>query len=241
VPDRFVSLNPLRYRADDTHLSGYLARDEKQVAPQPGIVIVHDAWGVGENVKMRAHMLAELGFVALVADLYGEGNAPRIVDEARAKVEYFKSNLDVLRGRIIAALEALRAQRGVDRARLGAIGYCFGGTTVLELARAGAECAAVVSFHGLLTTSKPAAAGSIRSKLLVCTGAEDPMAPFEDVAAFQQEMRAAEADCQIIIYSGAQHGFANPFSSKLPGISHNVDADRRSWAAMRAHFAEAFG
>jgi dienelactone hydrolase len=241
MPDPSVWIKPHPYRAGDMQLSGFIARDDRQSGERPGIVVVHDAWGVGENVKRRALMLAELGFVALVADLYGEGNAPRVVDDARAKVEYFKSNLDALRGRVIAALDELASQRDVDRARLGAIGYCFGGTTVLELARAGADCAAVVSFHGLLKTSKPAAAGSIKSKLLVCTGAEDPMVLHEDIAAFQQEMRLAEADCQTIIYSGAQHGFANPFSSKVPGISHNVDADRRSWAAMRAHFAETFG
>jgi dienelactone hydrolase len=240
VPEPSVSIEPLQYRAGEVKLSGFVARGDGPVGARPGVVVVHDAWGVGENVKMRARMLAELGFVALVADLYGDGNAPRVVDDARAKVGYFKSNIDVLRRRIIAALEALTAQADVDGARLAAIGYCFGGTTVLELARAGADCAAIVSFHGLLTTSKPATARSVKSKLLVCTGAEDPMVPFEDVAAFQQEMRAAEADCQTIIYSGAQHGFANPFSSKVPGISHNVDADRRSWAAMRAHFAEAF-
>lgn len=241
MPDNSVSIGRLPYRGGGVQLSGYVARDERRTGPQPGIVVVHDAWGVGENVKMRATMLAELGFVAFVADLYGEGNAPRALEEARAKVDFFKSNVDALRERITAALETLVLQRNVDRARLGAIGYCFGGTTVLELARAGADCAAVVSFHGLLTTSKPAAARSIKSKLLVCTGAEDPLVPFEDIAAFQQEMRAAEADCQTVIYSGAQHGFANPFSSKNPGISHNADADRRSWAAMRAHFAEAFG
>jgi dienelactone hydrolase len=221
--------------------SGYIARNDSEGGARPGVVVVHDAWGVGENVKMRARMLGELGYVALVADLYGEGNAPRAIDEARAKLDFFKSNIDVLRGRIIGAVESLAKQRDVDDARLGAIGYCFGGTTVLELARAGADCAAVVSFHGLLTTPKPAAAGTIKPKLLVCTGAEDPMVPIEDVAAFQKEMRTAAADCQTIIYSGAQHGFANPFSSKVPGISHNADADRRSWAAMRTHLAEAFG
>jgi dienelactone hydrolase len=241
VTDHSVSIDRLPYSGDGLQFSGYVARDDRQVGARPGIVVVHDAWGVGENVKMRANMLAELGFVALVADLYGEGNAPRALEDARAKVEFFKSNADVLRERIIAALGALVAQPDVDSARLGAIGYCFGGTTVLELARAGADCAAVVSFHGLLTTSKPATTRSIKSKLLVCTGAEDPLVPFEDIAAFLEEMRAAEADCQTIIYSGAQHGFANPFSSKNPGISHNAEADRRSWAAMRAHFAEAFG
>ena len=142
MPEPSVSIEPLQYRAGEVKLSGFVARGDGPVGARPGVVVVHDAWGVGENVKMRARMLAELGFVALVADLYGDGNAPRVVDDARAKVGYFKSNIDVLRRRIIAALEALTAQADVDGARLAAIGYCFGGTTVLELARAGADCAA---------------------------------------------------------------------------------------------------
>ena len=113
MPDNSVSIGRLPYRGGGVQLSGYVARDERRTGPQPGIVVVHDAWGVGENVKMRATMLAELGFVAFVADLYGEGNAPRALEEARAKVDFFKSNVDALRERITAALETLVLQRDV--------------------------------------------------------------------------------------------------------------------------------
>jgi dienelactone hydrolase len=236
-----LSISPLRYRCRDSELTGIVVRPAEPGPPRPAILIVHDAWGIGENVRMRANMLAELGYVALVADIYGGEAKPKVVADAQAQVDKFKADPELLRERALAGLETLGGLEGVDGARLGAIGYCFGGMTVLELARAGADCAATVSFHGLLTTSKPATPGSIRAKLLVCTGAEDPMVPMEHVAAFQEEIRVAEADCQTIIYSGAKHSFANPYASNNPGIAHHPDADRRSWAAMLALFDEAFG
>jgi dienelactone hydrolase len=156
-------------------------------------------------------------------------------------MQKFQVDVELLRERAACGLHALAALSRVDSTRLGAIGYCFGGMTVLEMARGGSECLAVVSFHGTLATTKPAAPNAIKSKLLVCAGAEDPLVPMEQVAGFQHEMRAAGADYQIVIYSGAQHGFANPFSGNIPGIAHHPIADRRSWAAMCRHFAEAFG
>jgi dienelactone hydrolase len=196
---------------------------------------------MGENVKLRSRMLAELGYAALAIDIYGNGIVARSLDEARTQLQKFQADPGLLRERAASGLDALAALAQVDRTHLGAIGYCFGGMTVLEMARGGSECLAVVSFHGTLTTSRPAAPHGIKAKLLVCTGADDPLVPMEHVAAFQQEMRAADADCQMVIYSGAQHGFANPFSSNNPGIAHHPTADRRSWAAMRRHFDEAFG
>jgi dienelactone hydrolase len=240
MTNRTISLQPLHYRCG-TKMTGHVAVDESQSGLRPGILVVHDAWGVGENVKLKARMLAELGYVALAVDIYGDGIAPRTPDEARAQLKSFQENAGLLRERAACGLRALADLPQVDSTRLGAIGYCFGGMTVLEMARGGSECLAVVSFHGTLTTSQPAVAGVIKSKLLVCTGAEDLLVPMEHVAGLQQEMRAARADCQIVIYSGAQHGFANPFSRSLPGIAHHPIADRRSWAAMRRHFDEAFG
>lgn len=241
MADDAVSLHSLEYRCGTTRLEGFAAVDNRQSGPRPGVVIAHDAWGVGEHVKLRARMLAELGYVALAIDLYGDGIKPQTMNEARAQVDQLRSNPDLLRERALAGLNALAALTDVDRSRLGAIGHCFGGTTVLEMARAGVDCAVIVSFHGILTTSRPAQAGSIKSRLLVCTGAEDPLVPLNDVTAFQLEMRAAAADCQTIIYNGAQHGFANPYSSNNPGIAHHPAADRRSWMAMRNLFDEAFG
>lgn len=234
-------LHPLTYACDGVPLSGLLALDEGADRPRPGILIVHDAWGLGENVKMRAQMLAELGYVALCADIYGEGVRPAVIAEAQEQVTKFQADPQLLRARARAGLDTLAAHPQVDPSRLAAIGYCFGGMTVLELARAGAPCRGIVSFHGLLKTTLPARPGTIPAKLLVCTGGEDPLVPIDDVAAFQQEMREADADCQTIIYSGAKHSFANPFASDNPGIGHHPDADRRSWAAMLALFGEVFG
>jgi dienelactone hydrolase len=236
-----VSLRMLEYRCGNSLMRGYLALDANQSGTRPGIAVVHDAWGVGENVKLRARMLAELGYAALAIDIYGDGIAPGSMDEARAQLEKFQADVELLRARAACGLNVLARLPEVDSGRLGAIGYCFGGMTVLEMARGGSECRAVVSFHGTLTTTRPAAPQSIKSKLLVCTGADDPLVPVEHVNAFQNEMRTAAADCQIVIYAGAKHGFANPFSSNNPAIAYEPVADRRSWAAMRRHFDEAFG
>ncbi len=234
-------LHPLSYTCGGTSFSGFLAYDETIDSPRPGILIVHDAWGIADNVKMRAQMLAELGYVALCADIYGDAVRPSSIPEAQGQVDKFRADPELLRARVRAALDTLAAQPQVDANCLAAIGYCFGGMTVLELARTGAPCRCIVSFHGLLKTSRPAQPGAITAKLLVCTGGEDPLVPYEDVVAFQQEMQETKADCQTIIYSGARHSFANPFASNSPGIGHHPDADRRSWAAMLALFAEAFG
>lgn len=236
-----VSMRPLEYRCGNNLMQGFFAVDENMSGPRPGVVVVHDAWGVGENVKVRARMLAELGYAALAIDLYGDGIAPKSLDEARAQLERFQTDVESLRQRAACGLKVLAGLAEVDGARLAAIGYCFGGMTVLEMARGGSDCLAVVSFHGTLTTTRPAAPQAIKSRVLVCTGADDPLVPTEHVMAFQNEMRTAAADCQIVIYSGAKHGFANSFSSNNPGIAHHPVADRRSWAAMRRHLEEAFG
>lgn len=235
-----VTLTEVRYTCATTRLTGFAASDPTVQGLRPGVLIVHDAWGVGDHVKMRARMLADLGYVALAIDLYGEGVKPRSLDEARALVEQFTANPELLRARAGAGLEALRTQPGVDASRIAIIGYCFGGMTVLEMARGGARCAVAASFHGLLKTRLPAATGTIQPKLLVCTGSEDPLVPLDDVREFQLEMRAAAADCQTVIYNGARHGFANPFSTDNPAIAHHPVADRRSWRAMLDLFDEAF-
>jgi len=236
-----AELQELSYSCGDTALSGLLAVDPSLDGPRPGILIVHDAWGIADNVRQRAQTLAGLGYVALCADIYGRNVRPSVIEEAQEQVTKFQADPALLRARARAGLDALAARPDVDTAKLGAIGYCFGGMTVLEMARDGAPCRCIVSFHGLLKTGAPARPGAVTAKLLVCTGSEDPLVPMEDIAAFQQEMREAQTDCQTIIYNGAKHSFANPFASNLPGMGHHPDADRRSWAAMLALFAEAFG
>ena len=235
-----TSLEPLRYQCGGGDFTGILAQPTELSGLHPGIIVVHDAWGVGNLVKLKVRMLAELGYIALAVDLYGEGVQPKSLEECGEQLNRFKRDPDLLRARALGGLQTLKSLPNVDARRTAAIGYCFGGMTVLELARAGADCTAIVSFHGLLTTSRPAAPGSVKARLLVCTGADDPMVPAGDVNAFVQEMRDCRADCQIVIYSGAQHSFANPFASDKPGIAHHPLADKRSWIAMRNHLSEAF-
>jgi dienelactone hydrolase len=236
-----ISIEPLRYQIGGAEFTGIVAQQRSQSGLRPGIMVVHDAWGLGNLIKLKARKLAELGYVAFGVDLYGAGVLPKSMDECRVQLDRFRAEPDLLRSRALHGLEVLKSLANVDGGRIAAVGFCFGGMTVLEMARAGADCNAIVSFHGLLGTSGPAASGSIKAKLLVCTGADDPMVPASDVSAFLEEMRNAAADCQTIIYSGAKHSFANPFASNNPGIAHHPAADERSWQAMRTHFAEVFG
>jgi dienelactone hydrolase len=235
-----ISLESLRYSVNGADFTGILAVPVESAGTCAGIMVVHDAWGVGNLVKLKIRMLAEIGYVALAVDLYGAGVQPKSLVECRAQLDRFKADPNLLRSRALEGLRTLQALPTVDARRTAAIGFCFGGMTVLEMARAGADCAAIVSFHGLLGTTQPAAPGSVKTKLLVCTGADDPMVPAADISAFVQEMRQANADCQTIIYSGAQHSFANPFASNNPGIAHDPRADNRSWLAMQNHLSEAF-
>ena len=236
-----MTTETLDYRHGSTHCRGYLATPAG-AGPRPGIVIFHEAPGLNEHVKRRATMLAELGFIALGADMYGGSTVAKDGDEAMRLMGTLRENTDLLRGRARAALDALAAQSGVDQKCLAATGYCFGGFTALELARSGAPLAGVVSFHGLLATQKPATPGAVKGKILVCTGSEDPLVPADQVVAFEREMSEAKVDWQVITYSGAKHAFTNPMADALnrPGFGYQEAADRRSWAAMRAHFAEIF-
>ena len=154
-----------------------------------------------------------------------------------------REDTDLLRRRVRAGLDALAAVPGVDRGRLGAIGYCFGGYSVLELARTGAPVACVVSFHGLLETKRPAVAGVAKAKILACTGSADPIVPREQVTAFEKEMTEASADWQVITYGGAKHAFTNTAADSIPmpGFGYSAMADARSWMAMRNLFDEVFG
>ena len=218
---------------------GYLALPEEG-GKRPGILVVHEAPGADDHVKRRADMLADLGYVALAADLYGDGVVAAEPEAAIARARALREDPDLFRNRLRTALAALAAVPAVDADRLGAIGYCFGGTSVLELARTGAALAGVVSFHGVLETKRPASAGDIKARVLVCTGSADPLVPAEQVIRFQSEMVEAEADWQVITYGGAKHAFTNPAADSvpLPGFGYSRSADARSWSAMRLFFAE---
>lgn len=231
------------YRLGDTVLEGYLAYDDSVVGKRPGVLVVHEWNGLGGYVKKRANRLARLGYVAFCADIYGRGIRP-VTAEASAKeaAKYRGTDRTLLRARAQAGLDELRRQPVVDPDRIAAIGYCFGGTAVLELARSGADLRGVVSFHGGLDTPNPADARKIKAKILALHGADDPHVPPSQVAAFEDEMRKGGVDWQLIIYGGAVHSFTNPESGSNPskGVAYNEKADRRSWEAMKVFFAEIF-
>jgi dienelactone hydrolase len=238
-----VKTEALTYQVGDKTMVGYLARPADASGDRPGILVVHEWMGLNAYAKKRAEQLAELGYVALAADIYGDGKVAADIPEAQKLSGALKADRPELRARAAAALEALKGVKGVDPKRLAAIGYCFGGTTVLELARSGADLRGVVSFHGALDTPLPAAAGAIHASVLACHGADDPYVPAKDVAGFEDEMRKAGADWQLIKYSGAVHSFTNPDSGHDPsrGVAYNAAADRRSWEAMKSFFRELFG
>lgn len=221
---------------------GYLAVPSGE-GKRPGVLVVHEAPGLDAHPKQRAEMLAGLGYVALAADLYGDGVVGEGPEQAIAMMTPLRDDPGLLRRRVGAALNALAAVPNVDGARLGAVGFCFGGMSVLELARSGAPLAGVVAFHGLLETKRPAAAGDVNARILVCTGGADPLVPFEQVDSFRNEMVAAGVDLEVIIYGDAKHAFTNPAADSvpLPGFGYSRAADSRSWAAMEAFFKEVFG
>jgi dienelactone hydrolase len=235
-----VQTQMVEYKQEDSVLEGYLAWDDAQQAERPGVLVVHEWMGLGDFVKMRARKLAELGYVAFAADIYGRGIRPKTPQEAAVQSAIYKRDRQLMRARVQAGLDSLRGNPRCDPKRVAAIGYCFGGTCVLELARSGADIAGVVSFHGGLDTPNRADARNIRCKVLVLHGGDDPHVPRKDVEAFEDEMRAAGVDWQLIVYGGAVHAFTNPAvgNDTSKGAAYNAKADRRSWEAMQAFFAE---
>jgi len=231
------------YKHKDTVLEGYLAVPDGIEGKVPGVLVVHDWYGLKDPYKEIANRLARLGYVALAADIYGKDIRPADSRQASAEATKYLSDRNLLRERVIAAFEELKKQPNVDPDRLGAIGYCFGGTTVLELARSGAQVAGVVSFHGGLSTPTPGDAKQIKAKVLALHGADDPLVKPEEVAAFEEEMRQGGVDWQLVIYGDAVHSFTQPQAGtdKSKGVAYNEKADKRSWEAMKAFFQEIFG
>ncbi len=231
----------LEYRDGNVTLKGHLA-EVGGSEPRPGVVLFPEAFGIGEHVIERARRLAAIGYVALAADPYGDGAQASDLPRAIELMSAVRGSVDGWRARARAALEALTAQPGVDRGKIAAIGYCFGGSTALELGRSGAPLSAVVTFHAGLEAPRPEDARNIRARVLVCHGASDPLIPAEQVDAFQAQMRATQVDWQLHSYGGAVHSFTNPDAGALgnPAFAYHEAADRRSWSAMLALFEEAF-
>lgn len=237
-----VKSEPVEYKQGDTVLEGWLVYDDAGTGRRPGVLVAHDWYGVSDYVKGRAEQLAQLGYVAFVADIYGKGIRPQTSKDAAAVSGKLKDDRALIRARMNAALDILKNNPRVDPDRIAAIGYCFGGMAVLELARSGADIAGVVSFHGGLDTPTPQDAKNIRCKVLILHGADDPFASAAQVAAVEDEMRKAGVDYQITLYGGAVHAFTREDSGNDPskGIAYNEKADKRSWQAMENFFEEIF-
>ena len=236
-----MQTHDIDYQDQAVNLRGYLAYDETAAERRPGVLIFHEGLGLGEFAMARAGRLAELGYVALAADMFGDRRQARNLQEVANLVGGLRNDPETLRARGRAALATLAALPQVDTNRLGAIGFCFGGSVALELAREGADLKVAVSFHGVLTTKMPAVPGKVKASVLVCTGADDPLAPPDQVKAFEDEMRNAEVrDWQVVSYGNTLHGFSNPAAdgSMMRTAMYNAQADRRSWAAMRGFFDE---
>jgi len=230
------------YKQGETVLEGFLAYDSQGPAKRPGVLIVHDWTGVGPYVKKRAEQLARMGYVAFAADIYGKGVRPASPKEAAATAGIYRKDRQLLRARVVAALAELRKQPNVLPDQIAAIGFCFGGTTVLELARAGADVVGVVSFHGGLDSPTPADGKNIKAKVLLLHGADDPFVPDAQVKALEDELRGGGVDWQLVKYGGAVHSFTIPDagSDNSKGAAYNASAERRSWKAMEDFFAEVF-
>lgn len=237
-----VKTQAVTYSQGETTLEGFLAWDDAITAKRPGILVIHQWMGLTDNERMRAEMLAKLGYVALAVDVYGKGVRPASAQEAGALAGKYKGDRGLLRARVVAGLEELRRNPLVDPRRIAAIGYCFGGTAAIELARSGADVAGVVSFHGGLDSPTPADGARIKAKVLALHGADDPFVPADQVAAFEKEMRDGGVDWQLVAYGGAVHAFTQKEAGNdnSKGAAYNERADHRSWEAMRAFFSELF-
>lgn len=232
----------IEYRHGDTLLEGYLAYDDSMKGKRPGVLVVHEWWGLNDYAKRRTEQLARLGYIAFALDMYGKGKVTTDPKVAGEWAGTFRNDRPLGRARAAAGLEVLKSRPQVDPARIAAIGYCFGGMVVLEMARGGADLKGVVSFHGGLATPNAADARNIKGKVLVLHGADDPFESPAEIAAFQEEMRQAKVDWQMVYYGGAVHSFTNRESGKagIKGVGYNEAADHRSWLEMRDFFDEVF-
>ncbi|MEO8663891.1 MAG: dienelactone hydrolase family protein [Ignavibacteria bacterium] len=232
----------VEYKIGDVTLQGYIAYDNNNTGKRPGVLIVHQWKGLTDYEKMRARQLAELGYFAFAADIYGKGVRPTTPQEAGEQSGKFSKDRVLFRERLVAGLDEMKMQPFVDANNIAAIGYCFGGGGVLELARTGADLKGVVSFHGSLKNPNPQDAKNIKGRVLVLHGAIDPYVPEEDVVVFKKEMEDANVDYILTEYSGAVHSFTiqTEGTDISKGAAYNEKADKRSWDSMKDFFAEIF-
>lgn len=237
---------PVSYETADVTMNGYLAYDDNISGKRPGILVVHEWWGHNEYARHRARMLAELGYTALAVDMYGHGKEAEHPDDAGKFAAEVRKNMPLATERFKTAMQVLQDHPTIDPEHIAAIGYCFGGGVVLEMARQGLDLDAVVSFHGSLATDTPAAPGVVKARILVCDGADDKMVGPDQIKAFHREMKDAGVDYKFISYPGAKHSFTNPAADiyaekfNIP-VGYNAEADHRSWQDMQDFLKETFG
>jgi dienelactone hydrolase len=235
-----VKTKTVTYEYGGVTMKGYLAWDDAVKGKRPGVLVVHEWWGLNDYAKGRAEQLAKMGYVALAADMYGEGKSTQHPQEAGAMAEEVRKDLKTWLGRANAALQTLRAQETVDPKKIAAIGYCFGGATVLQLAYSGADLAAVVSFHGALVV--PESTKDIKARILILHGADDPFVTPDAVQKLRAALDQGKVNYRFVSYPGTVHGFTVPNSEKsgVKGVAYNAEADRQSWLEMVKLFQEVF-
>jgi dienelactone hydrolase len=240
-----ISEKTVEYSVQGVPMKSFLAFDEAVAGKRPGVLVVPEWWGVNDYARRRARMLAELGYTALAVDMYGNGTAVTTPDEAGKLSSEVMKDLDMAKARFTAALEFLKKQPTVDPGRIAAIGYCFGGGVVLNMATQGVDLKGVASFHGSLGAVKPAQAGAVKAKVIVFHGADDKFITPEQIETFKRDMKTAGADFKFISYPGAVHSFTNPEADaygkkfNLP-LAYNANADQKSWDELRNFLAMIF-
>jgi dienelactone hydrolase len=233
------------FMADGKELLGHLAWDTEIEGERPGVLVFPEWWGLNDYIKKRTEQVASLGYFAMGVDMYGNGKTADHPEEAGSLMNGVLGDLDLLKSRVEAAYQALRNEELADSNRMGAIGYCFGGALVLNMARFGMDLQGVVSFHGALDSMQKPGPGEVKAKILVCHGAADQFIPDEAIVNFKKEMEEASADYEFVDYQGALHGFTNPAADErgkafnLP-LAYDEKADLQSWQAMESHFEKVF-
>lgn len=237
-----IALEEFRYRHGELELVGLRSASAGE-APRPGVLVVPAVFGMTDHSKNKARRIAELGYTVFIADLFGAGRSFDSLETAMGAGGPLMADVPLWRSRLVAALEALRAQPDVDATRIGAIGFCFGGTGVLELACAGEDLSAAISIHGDLKLSDARAIASVKPSILIATGADDPLVSDGDVAALQEHLRSGKGDWQICVYGNALHAFSDPAADffGVPVAGYNALADRRCWLAMVDLFDQTLG
>ena len=235
----------VNYQIAGKPFQGYLSYDDAISGKRPGVLVVHEWWGHNAYARKRADMLAKLGYTAFALDMYGAGKLAEHPEDAKKFMQATLADMNVAETRFNAAMNWLQQQPTVDPTKIAAIGYCFGGGTVLHMARTGTDLAGVVSFHGSLTTKTPAQAGQVKAKILVLNGADDPFVTAEQIAALKQEMKRAGADLELVNYPGVKHSFTNPDADNLGKrftmpLVYNAEADKDSWQRMQQFLKQVF-